>query len=80
MKREDHMRETIAADPSRTIRIFNSHEEQELETQRYWQTQTFAAKMQAVAEMAEFYARLHGIDLDAQGPKRVTRSIQHAWR
>lgn len=61
------------------MRIFDSFAEQEQETQRYWGAQSFTSKMQAVAEMAEDYARLRGIDIDAQGPKRVTRSIERAW-
>ena len=73
------MREIVAADPSRTIRIFSSFQEQEAETVRYWSSQSFAQKMQAVEEMAEFYARQHGIDLNAQGPKRITRTVPCAW-
>lgn len=73
------MREIVASNPNRTIRIFESFEEQEQETRRYWMAQSFTSKMQAVAEMAEVYARQHGIDIDAQGPKRVTRSVQRAW-
>jgi hypothetical protein len=70
------VREITASDPSRAIRIFESFEEQEQETQRYWSAQSFTAKMQAVAEMAEAYARQRGIDINAQGPKRITRSIE----
>jgi len=72
------MQEWVAADPSRTIRIFESFEEQDRETIRYWKAQPFGAKMRAIAEMAEAFSRQHGIDTDAQGPRRVTRRIQRA--
>ena len=66
----------IAADrASRTIRIFSSHAEQELETMRYWKTQNFSAKMRAVQELNEFWAQMHGVDVDAEGPKRTTRVV-----
>ena len=73
------MREIPAADPSRTIRFFDSFAEQEAATVRYWKSQAVASKMRAITEMAESYARQHGIDTDAQGPKRTTRRIQCAW-
>ncbi|MES2390372.1 MAG: hypothetical protein V4555_01940 [Acidobacteriota bacterium] len=65
------MQEWVATDPSRTIRLFSSHEEQEEEDLRYWRDQPVPAKIVAVAELAEYYARLRKIDLNAQGPKRV---------
>ncbi len=73
---ECDMQEWIAADPSRTLRRFSSHAEQEEEDLRYWRDQPVPAKLRAVAELAEYYASVHKIDLHAQGPKRVVVRIQ----
>jgi hypothetical protein len=73
---ECDMQEWIAADPSRTLRRFSSHAEQEEEDLRYWRDQPVPAKLAAVAELAEYYASVHKIDLHAQGPKRVVVRIQ----
>lgn len=62
--------------PSRQIRIFRSHEEQEAEDLRYWKRQPLVEKLKAVAELAEYYAAMHNIDLNAQGPKRVVVRVQ----
>ena len=53
-----------------------THQEQADEDARFWRDQPVASKMRAIAEMAEWYARMHGIDLDAQGPKRTARVVQ----
>ncbi len=65
------MQEWVAADPSRTIRRFSSHEEQEEWNLRYWRDQPVAEKVKAVAELAEYFAATHKIDPNAQGPKKV---------
>lgn len=70
------MQEWIAADPSRTIRRFESHEEQETADLRYWRDQPVAEKVKAVAELAEYFAAVHKIDLHAQGPKRVVSRVE----
>ena len=72
------MEESLDTRPSRQIRRFSSHAEQEEQDLRYWRDQTVAMKLRAVAELAEYYASVHRIDLDAQGPKRVIRSVQRA--
>lgn len=72
------MREILADDPSRTIRIFNSFEEQESQDLLFYRERSVAAKMQDVADMAMMFARNRGMDLDAQGPKRFTQRIQRA--
>ncbi len=59
----------IASD--RRVRRFSSHAEQEAETQRFWSTQTTQEKFKAVAELAQHFSSIHGIDIHAQGPKRL---------
>ena len=70
------MQEWVAADPSRTIRRFESHQEQEEADLRYWRDQPVVEKVKAVAELAEYFAATHKIDLNAQGPKRVVSRTQ----
>ncbi|MDP9039213.1 MAG: hypothetical protein M3O02_08070 [Acidobacteriota bacterium] len=70
------MQEWVAADPSRTIRRFTSHQEQEEAGLRYWRDQPLAEKVKAVAELAQYFAAIHKIDLDAQGPKRIAVRLQ----
>jgi len=74
------MQEWAANDPTRTIRIFSSHEEQEEQDLRYWRDQPLSEKIKAAAELAEYFARLHRIDLDAQGPKRVVVHFERPQR
>ena len=74
------MQEWVAADPSRTIRRFESHEEQAEADLRYWRDQPVAEKVKAVAELAEYFAATHKIDLDAQGPKRVVSRVERSQR
>jgi hypothetical protein len=64
------MREWVAADPSRTIRR-TTHAEAEEADLRYWRDQPLPEKLNTVAELAQYYAATHKIDLHAQGPKRV---------
>ena len=70
------MEESLDMRPSRQIRRFSSHAEQEEQDLRYWRDQPVAEKLKAVAELAEYYASMHRIDLHAQGPKRVIRNVQ----
>jgi len=70
------MQEWVAADPSRTIRRFKSHEEQEAETQRYWASRTIAEKMVVVAELVRDGYLLRGIDIYAEGSDRSIRRVQ----
>ncbi|HEX9201230.1 MAG TPA: hypothetical protein VF865_16845 [Acidobacteriaceae bacterium] len=72
------MQEWVAADPSRTIRRFASHQEQEEADLRYWRDQPVAEKVKAVAELAEYFAAIHKIDLNAQGPKRVVSRVKRS--
>lgn len=72
------MQETVTVHPSRMIRRFSSHEEQEREDLRYWSRQTVQFKIETVAELAEYFARTRKIDLNAQGPKRVAVRIQRS--
>lgn len=70
------MEEWVAADPSRTIRRFASHEEQREAELRYWSERSLIEKLETVAELAEYYASIHKIDLNAQGPKRVVSRVE----
>jgi hypothetical protein len=72
------MQEFVATDPSRTVRLFSSFEEQEEEDLLFWSRQPVSVKVQAVAELAEYFARTHKIDIDAQGPKRIALRIQRS--
>ncbi len=69
------MADNVSVHPSRQIRFVRSFEDQEQETIRYWKTQNFSAKMLAVQELNEYWARMHGVDVDAEGPKRTTRVV-----
>jgi hypothetical protein len=74
------MREIPAADPSRTIRFFTSHEEQELETIRHWNQRSIAEKMRCTAEIVEYAYRQRGIDVHAERPDRSLVRVQCPWR
>ena len=75
------MQELVAADPSRTIRLFKSHEEQADADLRYWRGQPVAEKVKVVAELAEYFAAIHKIDLNAQGTsKRVVSRAKRSRR
>ena len=74
------MQEWIAADPSRTIRRFSSHAEQEAETMRWWRERSAAEKMTAVTELAEYAYKMRGIDVHAQGPKGPVVRVQRGGR
>ncbi len=70
----------VAANPRKTIRRFNSHEEQAESELRYWRDQPLAEKVKAVAELAQYFAAIHKIDLHAQGPKRFVVRLQRPSR
>jgi hypothetical protein len=74
------MKEGIATDPSRTIRRFKSHKEQEVETIRYWAGRSAAEKMTAVTELAEYAYRMRGIDVHAPRPKGPVVRVQLGGR
>jgi len=74
------MQEWVAADPSRTIRRFSSHAEQEIEDLRYWRSRSAAEKMTAVTELAEYAYRMRGIDVHAPGPKGPVVRVQRGGR
>ena len=63
---------------SRTVRRFSNHAEQDAETLRFWSMQSAQEKFKAVAEMAEHFSFVHGIDLHAEGPKRIAVRIERA--
>jgi len=73
------MQEWVAADPSRTIRLFQSHEEQEAETIRYWNERSIEEKMRATAEIIEYAYRQRGIDVHAQRSNRSLVRLQCPW-
>jgi hypothetical protein len=72
------MQEWVAADSSRTIRRFDSHQEQEESDLRYWRDQPVSEKVKTVAELAEYFAAIHKIDLNAQGPKRIISRVKRS--
>jgi hypothetical protein len=74
------MQESIAADRSRTIRRFKSHEEQDIETMRYWAGCSAAEKMTAVTELAKYAYKMRGIDVHAPGPKGPVVRVQRGGR
>lgn len=72
------MQEWVATDPSRTVRRFDSFEEQELETIRYWNARSIEEKLRATDELIEYVYRQRGIDVHAQGSKRSVVRLQRA--
>lgn len=73
------MQETLEVHPSRVIRRFSSHAEQEAETIRYWNQRSVEEKMKATAEIIEFAYRQRGIDVHAQRSNRSLVRLQCAW-
>jgi hypothetical protein len=73
------MQEWIAANPSRTIRRFASHEEQEAESIRYWNQRSIEEKMQATTELIEYAYRQRGMDVHAQRSDRSLVRLQRPW-
>lgn len=74
------MPETVEVHPSRTIRRFASHAEQELESLRYWSSVSAAEKMTAVTELVESGYRMRGVDVHAERPKGPVVRIQRGGR
>jgi hypothetical protein len=74
------MEETVAVRPGCTVRKFSSHAEQEEADLRYWRDQPVSEKVKAVAELAEYFAAMHKVDLIAQGPKRVVSRFERPRR
>ncbi len=70
------MQEWVAADPSRTIRRFSSHEEQEAETIRYWNGRSIEEKIKATTELIEHAYRQRGVDVHAQRSDRSLVRVQ----
>jgi hypothetical protein len=74
------MQQTPKVRPSRQIRRFTSHAEQEAETMRYWRDRPAAEKMTVITELAEYAYRMRGIDVHAQGPKGPVVRVQRGGR
>ncbi len=66
--------------PSRQVRIFRSHAEQEDATRLYWLDKTIAEKMEETASLVRNAYALQGIDVDAQGSERTLVRIQRPRR
>lgn len=73
------MPKTCEVHPSRTIRWFSSHEEQEAETIRYWNERSIDEKMRATDELIEYAYRQRGIDIHAQESERSLVRVQQSW-
>ncbi len=69
-----------AVRPSRQIRIFASHREQEDETRRYWLGKTIAEKMAETASLIRYAYSLRGVDIDAQGAARTLVRVERPRR
>ncbi len=67
-------------DPSREIRIFASHSEQEDDICRYWLSKSIAEKMEETASLIRYNYGLQGIDIDAQGSDRTVVRFERPRR
>ena len=70
---------------NKTIRKFKSHQEQQAETYRYWQSLPIGDRLSAVWEVSAaayaFSAAFKGVPAnDAQGPQRTLTRIQRPRR
>ena len=74
------MPEALEVHPSRIIRRFSSHAEQELETLRYWRSVPAAEKMTAVTELVECAYKMRGVDVHAERPKGPVVRVQRGGR
>jgi hypothetical protein len=74
------MPELMAIDRSHMIAKFVSHEEQELETLRYWRGVSAVDKMSAVTELVEMAYRMRGVDVHAERPKGPVVRVQRGGR
>jgi hypothetical protein len=70
------MPEIRSVDPSRAVRKFASHAEQEQEDRRYWLSKSIAEKMEETAELVRYAYWLRGIDVDAQGSDRTIVRVE----
>lgn len=74
--KESFMLEPVPVDRSHMVCKFVSHEEQELETLRYWRDRSVAEKMTYVTELAEYAYRMRGIDVHAERPRGPVVRLQ----
>jgi hypothetical protein len=70
------MANTETVRPGCVIQRFSSHAEAEAADIRFYRERSVPDKMQDVSDLALMYAEMHGIDLNAQGPKRFTQRLQ----
>jgi hypothetical protein len=70
------MAEPVAVDRSHMVAKFVSHEDQEMETLRYWRDRSVAEKMAYVTELAEYAYRMRGIDVHAERPRGPVTRVQ----
>lgn len=66
--------------PSRTIRVFSSPTEQELETIRYWNAQSIDEKLRQTFEATAMGYAMKGIDVHTQGSNRSVVRFQREGR
>ena len=66
--------------PSRVVRVFRSHREQEDATRLHWLGKSIAEKMEETASLVRYAYALQGIDVDAQRPERTVVRIQRPQR
>ena len=74
------MHENTSSPPSRVLRRFSSHVEQESETIRYWNQRSIEEKLRATDELIEYAYRQRGIDVHAQRSDRSLVRLQRQWR
>ncbi|MDE1163651.1 MAG: hypothetical protein PW792_17130 [Acidobacteriaceae bacterium] len=70
------MIEVLAEKPSRAIRIFSSHHEQERETIRFWNSKSMEEKLQGTLDAIELAYALKGIDVHSKGSNRSVVRVQ----
>jgi hypothetical protein len=67
-------------EPSRVVRVFKNHQEQEDETRRYWLNKSIEEKMEETASLIRYAYGLKGIDVDAQRSERTIVRVQRPRR
>lgn len=70
--------ESKLENPTRVLRRFASHREQEEATRLYWRDRSVAEKMEETASLTRYAYGLRGIDVDAQGLARTVVRLQRA--